>query len=177
MKSSKSAVRYAKALLELATDQGKLEVVEKNMAYIVATAKETRDFQIFLNSPVIRSDKKIAIIGEIFGFFDQLTLSFLGLVTKNSREYLILAIAESFAAQLKAQKGIVPISITSAKILDATTRTKIVDKLKNTVSGTIELTEIIDEKLIGGFIVRMGDHQIDASVATQLTRLKQALTK
>ncbi|MFM6350046.1 MAG: F0F1 ATP synthase subunit delta, partial [Dolichospermum sp.] len=60
---------------------------------------------------------------------------------------------------------------------DNSTKSKIVEKLKSNISGTLEVTEIIDEKLIGGFIVKMGDHQIDASVSSQLSRLKQTLTK
>ena len=177
MKSTKSAGRYAKALLELATEQNKLELVEKNMMYLIATAKETRDFQIFLNSPVIRTDKKVSILKELFSAFCDLSLSFMELITKNSREYLMVEIASAYLAQLKAQKGIVPISIVSAKTLDNSTKFKIVEKLKSNISGTLEVTEIIDEKLIGGFIVKMGDHQIDASVSSQLSRLKQTLTK
>lgn len=177
MKSTKSAVRYAKALLELAQEQNKLDVVESNMLDIIKAGKETHDFQVFLNSPIIKADKKISVLNQLFANFDSLTISFLALITKNSRERLIIDIALSFVSQLKELKGIVPISITSATALDTKTRDVILSKINATVKGQLEVEEIIDKDLIGGFVVRMGDKQIDASVASQLNRMKQELTK
>jgi F-type H+-transporting ATPase subunit delta len=177
MKSTKSAARYAKALLELAIEKNKLSVVENNVQAIIRAGEETRDFSVFLNSPLIKVDKKIAVLTELFGDFDPMTLDFLSMVTKNGRENLIMFIAHSFEAQLKSHRGIVPVTIISARKLEDATRDKIVAKIQKSVDGTPELTEKIDESLIGGFIVRMGDKQIDASVSSQLMRLKQELVK
>jgi F-type H+-transporting ATPase subunit delta len=85
----------------------------------------------------------------------------------------MIDIAKQFIAQLKAQRGIVPITIISAQKLEESTKSSILSKVSAAISGTAEVTEEIDAALIGGFIVRMGDHQIDASVASQLKRLKQ----
>lgn len=177
MKSTKSAVRYAKALLELAQEQNKTEVVESNMLDVVRASNDTHDFQVFLNSPIIKADKKINILNQLFSNFDSLTKSFLELITKNGRERLITEIANSFLSQLKDLRGIVPVSITSASPLDSKTREVILSKLNATVSGKLEVEEIIDKAIIGGFVIRMGDKQIDASVLSQLNRMKQELTK
>jgi F-type H+-transporting ATPase subunit delta len=177
MKSTKSASRYAKALLELAIEQQKLESIESNMSRILEAAKETNEFQVFLDSPIINLDKKVAVLNSLFGEFEPLTLSFLALITKNGRERLITEIAQSYISQLKEFKGIVPISITSARKLDEATKATILAKINATITGTLEITELVDESLIGGFIVTMGDKQIDASVASQLARMKQELTK
>ena len=177
MKSTKSASRYAKALLELAIEQQKLESIESNMSRILAAAKETNEFQVFLDSPIINLDKKVAVLNSLFGEFEPLTLSFLALITKNGRECLITEIAQSYISQVKEFKGIIPISITSARKLDEATKATILAKINASVTGTLEITELIDESLIGGFIVTMGDKQIDASVASQLARMKQELTK
>ena len=177
MKSTKSASRYAKALLELAIEQQKLESIESNMSRILAAAKETDEFQVFLDSPIINLDKKVAVLNSLFGEFEPLTLSFLALITKNGRERLITEIAQSYISQVKEFKGIIPISITSARKLDEATKATILAKINASVTGTLEITELIDESLIGGFIVTMGDKQIDASVASQLARMKQELTK
>jgi F-type H+-transporting ATPase subunit delta len=85
----------------------------------------------------------------------------------------MIDIAKQFISQLKAQRGIVPITIISAQELEESTKQSILSKISASIKGTAEITEEIDTALIGGFIVRMGDHQIDASVATQLQRLKQ----
>ena len=177
MKSTKSAGRYAKALLELALDQQKIEVIENNMQQIISVANEAHDFQVFLNSPLIKVDKKIEVINSIFGNFDALSISFLELVANNGRESYITEIAHSFLNQLKEHRGIVPVTIISAQKLDAKTKEQITSKISASIQGTLEITENVDESLIGGFIVRMGDHQIDASVSNQLNRLKQELVK
>ncbi|MEN9972287.1 MAG: hypothetical protein RIS20_634 [Bacteroidota bacterium] len=177
MKSTKAAGRYAKALLELALDQQKIEVIENNMQQIISVATEAHDFQVFLNSPLIKVDKKLEVIKSIFGNFDALSISFLEMVATNRRESLITEIASAFLAQLKEHRGIVPVTIISAKPLDAQTKAQITSKISASIKGTLEITENLDESLIGGFIVRMGDHQIDASVSNQLNRLKQELVK
>ena len=90
---------------------------------------------------------------------------------------MITEIAQSYISQVKEFKGIIPISITSARKLDEATKATILAKINASVTGTLEITELIDESLIGGFIVTMGDKQIDASVVSQLARMKQELTK
>jgi F-type H+-transporting ATPase subunit delta len=177
MKSTKAAGRYAKALLELALDQQKIEVIENNMQQIITVANEAHDFQVFLSSPLIKVDKKLEVIKSIFGNFDALSISFLEMVATNRRESLITEIASAFLSQLKEHRGIVPVTIISAKPLDAQTKAQITSKISASINGTLEITENLDESLIGGFIVRMGDHQIDASVSNQLNRLKQELVK
>lgn len=175
MKSNKSAVRYAKALLELAIEHNKVELIESDIQQLLTVANDAHDFQIFLNSPLINIDKKIAVIKEIFKDFNQTTLDFLALVTNNGRETVMLDIAKQFIAQLKSHRGIVPITIISAQKLEDATKQAIISKISAAISGTPEISEEIDAALIGGFVVRMGDHQIDASVASQLQRMKQQL--
>lgn len=177
MKSTKSAARYAKALLELCMEQNNVDQVAGDMKYLEEVNATTKDFTILLNSPVINSDKKIAIFGEIFGQFETLTTSFVNLITKNRREYMLPTIAASFEAQLKAQRGIVPISIVSARALNKASRDMILAKVGASINGTLEVTETIDESLIGGFIVNLDDKQIDASIASQFNNLKQRLTR
>lgn len=177
MKSTKVASRYAKALLELAIDQQNVEEVSSNMRYLSDVNEQVADFQILLNSPIINSAKKIAIFGKLFPDFNQTSTSFINLITTNKRENLLAEIASSYEAQLKAYKGITPVTIISAAPLNEATRTSILTKIKASVNGELEVTELIDEKLIGGFIIRMNDQQIDTSIANQFNNLKQRLTR
>jgi len=177
MKSSKSAIRYAQALLDLAIEKNSLDAVANDMKYFSTICAENRDFELMLSSPIVKADKKIDIIKAVFEQFNLLSISFIELIAKNRREGILPQIALEFDALLKAHKGIVPITITSAKKLDDSTKAAIVTKVQSSVKGTLEVTEMLDETLIGGFIVRMGDTQIDASVASQLTNLKQRLTR
>ena len=101
----------------------------------------------------------------------------MNLITKNGRENLLPEIAEAFEAQVKTYKGIVPVTIVTAAPMSQQTKDMILSKVQATVSGILEVTEKVDPSLIGGFVVRMDDKRIDASVASQFTNLKQRLTR
>lgn len=177
MRNTKVAARYARALLDLAIERGNIDSVLGDMMVFAATVKDSSEFELLLSSPVVKADKKIEIFQLAFEPFEPTTQEFIALVTNNGREAMLLDIAETFEAQVKEHRGIVPMTITSAVPLDANTRAAIVAKVQSSVEGTLEVEEKIDESLIGGFVVRMGDQRIDASVASQLNNLKQRLTR
>jgi F-type H+-transporting ATPase subunit delta len=177
MKGTKLAARYATALLELALEQNKLEQVVGDMKYLLEANAETKDFQLLLNSPIIKADKKIAIFTELFGQFEELSMSFVKLVTTNGREMNLTMIASAFLDQVKEYKGIMPVTLVTATPLSGSVKDAILAKVAAKVNKELEVTEKIDSSLIGGFIVRMGDKQIDASVASQFNNLKQRLTR
>ena len=145
MKSTKSAIRYAKALLELSIENSNLDEVSSDMKRIVESSNETNDFKVFLSSPVIKSDKKIEVLKVLFVGFEKLTSSFIDLITKNKREYLLVEIAEAYLYLLKKHQQIVPVSITSARKLEKETLNQILDKMKSHVEGDFEVTEEVDE--------------------------------
>jgi len=177
MKGFKVAGRYAQSLLELAQETNAIDAVLKDMSALIDVANENSDFTAFLNNPIIKADKKNSVLDKIFPSFQDLSRKFSHLLTKNRREMLLPLIAEDFVAKVKAVRGIVPITLTSAHKLDDQVKQSILDKLSKSVNGKIELSEKIDEDLIGGFVVRMGDTRIDASVSHQLNELKQRLTR
>jgi F-type H+-transporting ATPase subunit delta len=177
MKGTKAASRYAKALLELAVENNKVDAVLNDMKYLSLVSGDSREFQLLVQSPIVNSDKKIAIFRELFGQFQEISSKFIELITKKGREVLLFEIASSFESQVNKHKGITPMTITSAVPLSESAKNKIVSKVQGIVSGTFEITEKIDPTLIGGFIVRMDDKQIDASVSSQLDNLKQRLTR
>lgn len=177
MKSTKAAARYAKALLELAIEKNKIDQVTSDISTLLQANNETKEFQLFLDSPVINAEKKNSIFRVLFPKFDEITVLFIELITKNGREAMIPQIAESFESQLKTYKGIFPITLISAQLLDANTKAAIIAKVQATISGKLEVTEELDTTLIGGFVVKMGDNRIDASVSNQLKNLKQSLTR
>lgn len=177
MRNTKVATRYARALLDLAIDQGNVDSVLGDMMTFLATVNDSREFELLLSSPVVKTDKKIAIFQQAFEPFEKATQDFLALVTNNRRESMLIDIAVAFKAIVQEYRGIVPMTLTSAMPLEASTRDAIIAKIQASVKGTLEVEEKIDETLIGGFVVRMGDQQIDASVVNQLNNLKQRLTR
>ena len=171
------ATRYAKSLLDLSVEKGQLEAVYADMVQVKEVCENSREFILFLDSPIIKSDKKIAVIKAVFeGKFNAITSGFLTIVASKRRESIIPEMATSFIEQYKTHKNILTAVITSAKGLDAATRQKALDVVKSQLNGEVELVEKIDNNIIGGFVLKIGDKQLDKSVARQLLNLKKELT-
>jgi F-type H+-transporting ATPase subunit delta len=177
MKGNKIAVRYAKALLDIAQEQNKIDEVAADMTYLRKVNTENIDFQNLLKSPVVNSQKKIEIFNLLFGSFHSISVLFIELITKNRREGLLAEIATAFEDQLNELRGIIPVKIISAAKLDENLRKEIVKKIEANVKGTPKIEEEVNPEIIGGFIIKIDDKQFDASILRQLNNLKQRLTK
>lgn len=174
MKEKLIANRYAKALFELALEKGLLDPVKNDMESLLGVCKTNRDFTSLLRSPVIKADKKTAIITEIFkDRFSELSFKYLLLITRKRREYFLPGIAEEYIELYREHNGIISATLTSASKADEKTRDKVVGLLKKHTRAKIELTEEINPDIIGGFILTFGDSQYDASLLRQIKRLKK----
>ena len=171
------ASRYAKSLLDLSVEKGQLEAVYADMRQVQSVCEESREFINFLNSPIIKADKKIATIKAIFdGKLNAITSGFLTIVASKRRENVIPEMANEFIEQYRSHKNILTAVVTSANGLDAATKQKALDLVKSQLSGEVELVEKVNANIIGGFILKIGDKQLDKSVARQLSNLKKELT-
>jgi F-type H+-transporting ATPase subunit delta len=174
MKNTRLAQRYAKALFDLAIEQNILENIYEDVLLIKNVCENNKNFINLLSSPIIRTDKKQAIIKEIFEEkINHFTLSYLLIITKKRREYFIGQIAKKFVDFYKEYKGIEVITITSANQLDQTTKQKILQKLKTFISKEIELVEVLNPKIIGGFIIQYNDKKYDASILSKVHSLSK----
>lgn len=171
------ASRYAKSLMDLAIESNQLDAVRSDMKSVERVCEQNHDFVLFLKSPVIKTDKKIEVLKDIFeGKISNLSLSFINLITNKKRESILAEIASAFDEQFKINKNIFTAVVTSAVGLDATTKQKVLDLIKTQLNGEVELVEKIDASAIGGFILQIGDKQIDKTVARQLSNLRKELT-
>ncbi len=174
--SSRVASRYAQALLDLAVEKNELDRVDADMINLAAVCDESKDLASVLRSPVISPVKKVEILDSVFAKdMSKMAIGFLHLIVKNSRAAIIPEIADSFVSLSKKHRNILDVHLTSAIPLDKTTKDQILAKVKLKHSGQVNLIEKIDPELIGGFVVRMDDEQMDASIANQLTNLKNIL--
>ena len=177
MRNTRATSRYAKSLLELAKEQNTLELCKTDMASVVSLCQNSRELALLLKSPVVKTDKKLAIIAEVFVGCSPLALSFIKLITKKKREALLFDIAQGFLDLYKIDQGIETATLTTAVALDEDTRQQVLDFIKKQGVSQVDLTEQVDESLIGGAILRLGDKQLDASVARQIKDLKQSFNK
>lgn len=171
------ASRYAKSLLDLAVEKGQLDAVYEDMLQVQSLCKECKELALFLKSPIINSEKKVSTLKTVFeGKLSNMTSGFISLIATKHRESIIPQIATSFIELYKNYKNILTAIVTSANGLDAATKQKVLELVKTQLKGEVELVEKIDSNIIGGFILKIGDKQLDKSVARQLANLKKELT-
>ena len=174
MKETRVAKRYAKALFDLSIELGLLDTVINDIELIHTVCTENRDFVLLLKSPVIKETKKQAILTDIFQKkLHELTYKFLMVITRNRREQIILEISEQFINIFKEFKNILPATLITAVKLDDETRERIVKLSGERTNTTIELTEEVDDEIIGGFILEFEDKQYDASILRKIKNLKK----
>ena len=178
MRESLAGNRYAKSLITLSIEKNELDVIYNDMILISETIENSKDLAVLLNSPVVKTDKKQEILTTIFGEnTTELTKQFLLLISSRNREALIGDIANAFVRQYKVIKKIVVTEITSAVKLDAAQKKKILQLLNTDENSSVEVVENIRPDIIGGFIVKVDDKQIDASISRKLDNLKQDFSK
>ena len=173
MSELRVASRYAKSLIELAAEKVVLEQVHEDMKLFTSVVSQNRDFRLLLHNPIVKSDKKLAVINTVFkGKVNEMTLSFFNIVARKSREAILEFVATEFETQYNIKKGIQRASVTSAAPLSPAFRQQLGEKLANETGKTIQLEEMIDPSLIGGFVLKVGDKQIDSSVKYSLRKLR-----
>lgn len=178
MQGTRAASRYAKAFLDLTTEKGSLEKAYADMKVIADLCVSNHDFVSFLKSPLIKTDKKQAVLKEVFaGKLDKITDGYIHLITAKKREIFLAEIANEFINQYKVKKKILTAVVTSASGLDEATRKKVMEIVKGSSSSDVVLEEKIDKNLIGGFVLRVGDKQVDASIARKLNLLKRSFNE
>lgn len=175
MEGTRAATRYAKSFLDLALEQGTLEKAYADMKYIAEVCKGNHEFLSFLKSPIIKTDKKQSILKAVFsGKLDKVTDAYVQLITAKKREMYLAEIAEEFLNQYNHKKQILKAVVTTANGIDEATRKEVMNLVKGTGHNEVILEEKINKEIIGGFIIRVGDKQIDASIARKLSNLKRS---
>jgi F-type H+-transporting ATPase subunit delta len=176
MNHSAINVRYAKALFSLAKENKMLELLKPDVDLIYNICIESNDFILFLESPVVKTSKKKQLIDIIFSEkVDKLTLDFLKLIVENKREVHIPDICLNFLEMVRKDQNIKSAVITTATGIEKASLEKVKTLLEKELNAKIELSAMIKPELIGGLVLRIDDKQYDASVATQLKKIKQRL--
>lgn len=178
MNQTRLANRYAKALFELALEQKKLEKVGEDMVLISQTIAENKELESMLKSPVIKLEKKENVMKSLFGkSTDPISLRFMILVAKKSREEYLAYFAKEFTHIYNDYQGLIDAWLTSSGSVEQEVKESILLLLKKISGKSIILHEKVNADLLGGFIVKVGDYQYDASTKTLIRKLKEDFSK
>ncbi len=174
MKEVRVASRYAKSLLGLAVEQQKLDKVYTDMVLVKNAIEENRELELLLKNPIIKKDKKEKILTAIFsGNIDTVSMMFINIITRKNRERILLDIAQAFVHQYKVYNNIVTAEVTTAIPLDQALKDELTQLIQQTEGGNVEIEAKVDESIIGGIIVRVGDKQINNSIKYKLNQLRK----
>jgi len=177
MKNTRAALRYAKAALSTSLDQKLEEAVAKDMQEIIAVFQTNQDLALFLDNPIVASQVKQEALTKVFSALQPLSVQLIALLAKNNRIDLLDQVATAFLSLLEKHQGKETAIVTTAIALTPDLEKTILAKAKELTSSQISLQNNVDPSIMGGFILRIGDMQYNASVAYQLEQLKRELTQ
>lgn len=176
MDQSAITVRYAKAFFLTAKEKEKLDKLKTDIELVFEVCQTSSDFILLLESPVVKTSTKASIISKIFsGKIDELSLKFLQLIVSNKREVHIPGICRNFLDLTRKDQNIKSALLTTAADVDASTLKKVELLLAKELNASVELSTRVNPDILGGLVLRIEDNQYDASVSTQLKKIKQSL--
>lgn len=174
MRGQKAALRYAKSLLVLGIERNETEALLNEVNFILSTLNSEPQLQAMLKNPIIKQDVKHNILNEIFSTkIGELSMAFINIITKKQREAILKEILKAYIHLYNEYNHIVEANITTAIALSNEVKMQIVSLIEADSNKKIELTETIKPSIIGGFIVKVGDKQVDQSVSRQIATLKK----
>ncbi|MCK0178752.1 ATP synthase F1 subunit delta [Flavobacteriaceae bacterium S0862] len=173
---SRAAIRYAKAVLSLASDQNAAEAVNNDMKLIATTIKENVELSQALKNAIVKSDAKIEALTKIFPNINSISSRLFNLLMSNKRIDILGDVASKYTTLFDELNGKEIAQVTTAFPMNNDLEIKVLAKVKELTSKAVELENMVDESILGGFILRVGDKQYDASVSNKLNKLKREFT-
>ncbi|HPF97230.1 MAG: ATP synthase F1 subunit delta [Flavobacteriaceae bacterium] len=170
---SRAAIRYAKALLSLAQDQKTADVVNKDMELVSKTISENQQLSELLKNAVVKSEVKKAILTEIFSGLNALSTNLFNVLIENKRIDILENVAAQYTSLYDDSIGKEIATVTTAVPMTNDLEIKVLAKVKELTPKSVELHNVIDESILGGFILRIGDKQYNASIANKLNKLRR----
>ncbi len=176
MAGTRAAIRYAKAILDIANDKGVAEAVNNDMNSIASTISSNIELSTFIQNPTTKVEVKESALLEVFAGVNGVTKSLFHLLFENKRFEILGAIAWEYNQLFDEMNGVEVAKVTTAVPMDAALEAKVLAKVSTLSNKKITIENIVDASIIGGFILRIGDQQYNASIANRLQVLKRELS-
>lgn len=173
MAESRAAIRYAKAILEIAQDNNNADKVLADMNSVTLSVNGSQELKDFLDNPVVNGQVKFVALNEIFASVQNETKGLFQLLLANKRFDILPSITRQFVSLYNEANGIELAVVTTAVPLSSDLEVKVLAKVREFSSKQVTLTNVVDPSIIGGFILRIGDKQYNASVSNRLQQLKR----
>lgn len=176
MSSTRAAIRYAKAILDFANSKSVAIEVSQDMTLIANTIKENKELKDFIENPTLKNEVKNSALLEVFASVNDVSKGLFQLLFENKRFEILELIAVEYNRLFDEANGIEVAKVTTAVAMTPEIEAKVLAKIKEFSSKKVSIESAIDPTIIGGFILRIGDKQYNASVANRLQVLKRELS-
>lgn len=175
MNEGKISVRYSKALFLTAREKGLVDKVREDMLYLLELTS-LEDVKDLLNSPVIENSlKKNALNALLKGKIEELSINMVNLTVSNNREMFLQGIARSYIQAADEFNGITRATLTTAKNISEKLKKEIVKLIEVGLDTRVDMAELVDPSISGGFMLKVEDLFIDGSVKSQLRKIRKQL--
>jgi len=173
---SRAAIRYAKAILDTAHDKGVATEVNNDMSDVAASIAGSAELKDFLMSPTTTSEMKENALLEIFSGANGVTKGLFKLLLENKRFEILGDIATEYSRMFEEMNGVENAIVTTAFPMDAALEAKVMSKILEFSNKKVVIENVVDPAIIGGFVLRIGDKQYNASIADKLLNLKREMS-
>lgn len=174
MKNARPALRYAKAILNLATDKEVGAEVNNDMKLVSETIAESKDLRVMLESPVIKATDKTRVLNTLFkGKINDITKGLFTVLQENKRLMMLDSVAKQYSVVYAHYKNFQVAKVTTAVALTEELEQKIKEKIVELTGNDATIENNIDPSILGGFILRVGDMQYDASISNRFKELRK----
>ena len=172
MINTRAANRYAKAFLSITKSEDDLNIMFKDMSSVKKAFEQSQELKLFIDSKVIKETDKVEAIKMVFPDLSTYSTNLLTHIMNSGRIDLFDDIAKCFVELYNEKMGNQDVTLISASKLSEPILTEIKSKVKSLTSKNVYITNKVDKNLIGGFILKVGDKQYDASFKQQLKNLE-----
>lgn len=171
-------INYARALFLIAADTSQLDVVCHDMRLVNSVCSENHVLNVIFANPVIREDKKKAILKDLFEqHISKVSLLFLSFVVKKRRAVNLKGISDAFVEMYRKEKNIMLSNLVTATEVDETTKEAVKKVVADYTKMDVELQNKVDPSILGGFSVTFDNNMYDARISTQVAKLRKEFSK
>jgi F-type H+-transporting ATPase subunit delta len=166
---------YARALFEAAREQGRLEPVREQLEQVVTAAAEVPELRELLRNPQLDPRARAAALEDVLAGGDELLRNFLLVLVDKGRIAELEVIAHEFERLVAEEEGVLSAELTTAIELSDDDERRLLQQIEDASGRKVEATRHVDPGLIGGIVLQVGSHRLDASVRGRLDQLRRAL--
>lgn len=168
---------YSQALFATAREQGKLDLIREQLGTFSDALDEQRELSVFFFSPHFSSREKKAGMDRAVSGADEILVNFLKVLVDNHRVPVIFRIRRRFEELWREENRLLPVEVTSAVELDDAVAAQVQERIERQTGRRVELTRRVDDRILGGLVVRVSNMVLDASIRNQLERLRRRVAK